>query len=385
VPVLRSASLENRTQLPKNLLGTAMAERLSVELADAVVCEAGTLEWMLGDGWSLPEHRIISPAEWEAALRVPDRSPQADPAATPLVAVVVPVHERTDYLLFCLEGLARQTYPRLELVLVDDGSVSAGAKALIADVERRTWPWPLRVLRIPNGGVGAARNAGWRSASASLVTFVDDDDVPFDDLVSYLVRSRLASGADVVAAGARFFRGDGPPVAGPSDVVRIPLGQPRELGLLSNQYGAQTSLWSRDLLEQLGGFATARDIFEDWELLVRATLAGASIVGTPDPLWWFRQTPGGRYSADPRANRRPAVRSVARLAGASLPDGFRLLPLLAAGAYDELEDRARLAKPRHRRVLDRTALRLRKAREVRAQQGMSAVVSQVLRFISRSR
>jgi hypothetical protein len=217
------------------------------------------------------------------------------------------------------------------------------------------------------------------------VTFVDDDDVPFDDLVSYLVRARLTSGADVVAAGARFFRGDGPPVAGPCDVVRIPLGQPRELGLLSNQYGAQTCLWSRDLLEQLGGFATARDIFEDWELLVRATLAGASIVGTPEPLWWFRQTPGGRYSTDPRANRRPAVRSVAHLAGASLPDGFRLLPLLAAGGYDELEDVVRLAKPRHRRLLSRAGLRVRRAREVRAQQGMSAVVRQVLRSLSRGR
>jgi Glycosyl transferase family 2 len=379
------ASLEGRTHLPKNLLGTATAERLSVEFADLVVCEdRHTLEWMLDEGWSLPERRISSPDGWEAALRIPDSPRPAAPAETPLVAVVVPLHERTDYLRFCLDGLARQTYPRLEVVLVDDGSVSTGVKTLIAEVENRAWPWPLRVLRMPNGGVGAARNAGWRSTSAPLVTFVDDDDVPFDDLVSYLARSRLASGADVVAAGARFFRGDGPAVAGPSDVVRIPLGQPRELGLLSNQYGAQTCLWSRELLEQLGGFSTARGILEDWELLVRATLAGALIVGTPDPLWWFRQTPGGRYSANPRAIRRPAVWSVARVASGPLPDGLKLLPLLATGAYDELEERARLEKSRHRRLIGRTRMRLRRAREVRAQQGTSALVGHVLRYIVRS-
>lgn len=363
-----------------------MAERIGVELADALVVEhPDTSEWMIGSGWSLPEHLITSPTDWETSVRIPERSPPSVSLETPPVAVVVPVHERVNYLRFCLEGLARQTYPKLEVVLVDDGSSSAEARAVIGDVERQTWPWPLRVLRIPNRGVGAARNAGWRSVSAELVTFLDDDDVPFDDLVSYLVRARATSGADVVAAGARLFRGDGRPVAGPSDVVRIPLGQPRELGFLSNQYGAQTCLWSRDLLDRLGGFSTVRDIFEDWELLVRATLSGASIVGTPDPLWWFRQTAGGRYSADPLANRGAAVRSVARLAGEALPDGFGLLPLLATGAYDELDDRARRAKPRYRRFLGRVGMRVRRAREVRAQQGMSAVVSEARRVLLRGR
>jgi hypothetical protein len=248
-------------------------------------------------------------------------------------------------------------------------------------VEARSWPWPLRVVRLEHGGLGPARNGGWRAASGDLVLFVDDDDVPFDDLVDTLWRARAASGVDVAVAGARFFRGEGAPVAHEGDVVRISLCEPRELGLVSNQYGGPVNLWPRGLLERLGGFAAGPT--EDWELLARAVLAGARLATPPDPLYWYRQTPGSMYSADPAAHRDLGVPVIAARFAEQVPESMRLLPHLAAGAYSELERRARAGKPRWRTLLDRGGVLARRARDVREDEGLAGVARGALRLARR--
>jgi glycosyltransferase involved in cell wall biosynthesis len=75
------------------------------------------------------------------------------------------LHEAVDSAL-------QQTGVDLELLVVDDGNEVPVAR-LLADVADPR----LRHLRIPHGGVSAARNAGLQVASSMLVRFVDADDV----------------------------------------------------------------------------------------------------------------------------------------------------------------------------------------------------------------
>src|SRR5207244_5377970 len=105
-----------------------------------------------------------------------------------------------------------------------------------------------------------------------------------------------ASGADAVAAGWMQFRGDALPTPHEHDVLKIFLGRPAELGLLANHYGGPTVLWRRELLDRVGGF-TPSALSEDWEILSRATLAGARVAGVPGAVYWYRQAPGGRFRA----------------------------------------------------------------------------------------
>jgi glycosyltransferase involved in cell wall biosynthesis len=83
----------------------------------------------------------------------------------------------------CLRALARQTIrPRLEIVLVDDGSVDG-----TGDVGYRHG---VRVIRHPvNRGLAAARNSGLSASSAPLVAFLDDDCEPEPDWAAELVAS----------------------------------------------------------------------------------------------------------------------------------------------------------------------------------------------------
>ncbi len=281
--------------LSKDDVRQAVCERLQLELADTVIAGPEQVAWMRRQEWELEGEVFPDDASgWSEALASP-LARASQPREQRPVTVVVPHFERADLLPRCLEALAAQTYPPLEVIVVDDGSPSAAARAGLSAVEARTWPWPLRVLRQDNAGADAARNAGWRAAQHELVVFIDDDDVPFDHLVETLVQARGYVGADVVAAGIRTFPATADPRPRPGDVVGIFLARPYEFGLIANQYGGPVCLWPKTLLERLGGFRHAKHLQEDGEILARATLAGASIVAVPRPLYWNRLTPDGRY------------------------------------------------------------------------------------------
>ncbi len=351
--VVRFEGVPGRTRgfLPLAGVGELVTQRLVLELADSVVCDDGWLEWWEQQGWAVPHRRYVwsghegeaSGRRWADVLQpIPATLSVAD--APTLVTVVVPVHERTVYLDLCLEALARQTQLPLEVIVADDGSSSQSTVAYLAELERRPWPWTLCVLRLPHAGVASARNAGARVATGDAVLFVDDDDVPFDELIEVLVRGRRSSGADVIVAGARVFRGEGRPRAMPADKITIGFGEPRELGLLGNHFGHPTCLWPRGLFED-GGFREV--FFEDWELLARATLQGARVVATPEPLFWYRHVSRGRFTSATATRREEGRFAIAELYADHLPDGMRLLPMLVTGAYGELDhgDRAAQVRP----------------------------------------
>ena len=97
----------------------------------------------------------------------------AEPSSQELISVVVAVYNIEAYVERCVRSLMAQTYGRLEILLVDDGSTD-GSGALcdaLAKEDSR-----IRVLHKENGGLSDARNAGVKIASGSLIAFVDGDD-----------------------------------------------------------------------------------------------------------------------------------------------------------------------------------------------------------------
>jgi GT2 family glycosyltransferase len=101
------------------------------------------------------------------------------PSGDPEIAVVIPTYQRVDRLPMLLKGLAEQSMSssRYEVVVVDDCSTMDVAAAI--ESLSHQLPYTLRVLRTPkNGGPAAARNLGWRSTTAPLLAFLDDDCSP---------------------------------------------------------------------------------------------------------------------------------------------------------------------------------------------------------------
>lgn len=110
-------------------------------------------------------------------------------------SVIVPMYNCERYIERCLQSITSQTYRDLELIAVDDSSVdgSLDKARFAAKSDPR-----IKLLAIPHGGAGAARNRGIEAASGEFVLFVDADDYWRDaDFLMKLSEAVLECPADV--------------------------------------------------------------------------------------------------------------------------------------------------------------------------------------------
>ena len=89
------------------------------------------------------------------------------------VSVIVPVYKVEQYLKECVDSIVGQTYPDIEIFLVDDGSPDACPK--ICD-EYAAKDNRIKVIHQENAGLSQARNAGIKAATGDYLLFVDSDD-----------------------------------------------------------------------------------------------------------------------------------------------------------------------------------------------------------------
>lgn len=88
----------------------------------------------------------------------------------PLVSVIIPTFNRAHCVGEAIASVLAQTYPHLELIVVDDGSLDQTSTVVSAFAHR------LRYLPQEHGGVSAARNYGVAASHGALVAFLDSDD-----------------------------------------------------------------------------------------------------------------------------------------------------------------------------------------------------------------
>lgn len=116
----------------------------------------------------------------------------------PLISVIVPVYNIEEYLPRCVQTLRNQTYPRTEILLVDDGSTD-GTGALcdrLAKEDPR-----IRVFHKENGGSSSARNMGIAEAEGEYLGFVDSDDYVEPDMYENLYAAIEQYGVPMAQVG----------------------------------------------------------------------------------------------------------------------------------------------------------------------------------------
>ncbi|MBO0992541.1 glycosyltransferase family 2 protein [Bacillus sp. SD088] len=111
------------------------------------------------------------------------------------VSVVVPIYKVEEYLHRCIDSICEQTYPNLEIILVNDGSPDRSGK--IIDEYAAKDP---RIISIhkENGGLSDARNAGMEYVSGEFILFVDSDDWLQRHMIRTLVNTASLYKADIV-------------------------------------------------------------------------------------------------------------------------------------------------------------------------------------------
>ncbi len=125
------------------------------------------------------------------------------------VSVIVPTHHRPHFLSRTIDSLLGQTYPHIEIVVVDDNEPGSQARERTEHVMAKYADYR-NILYVQNPhplGGGPARNAGIQACHGEYVTFLDDDDIylpeKVDTQLSYMLENDLdMSFTDVFLYGA---------------------------------------------------------------------------------------------------------------------------------------------------------------------------------------
>jgi glycosyltransferase involved in cell wall biosynthesis len=103
----------------------------------------------------------------------------------PLVTVLVTFHNQARFVAPPLDSVLAQSYPRLETVVVDDGSTDDTRERCARYGDR------VRLITRPNGGSAAARNTGLAAARGVYIAHMDGDDLWHPDKIAVQVDAAL--------------------------------------------------------------------------------------------------------------------------------------------------------------------------------------------------
>lgn len=225
-----------------------------------------------------------------------------------LVSVIVPVYNAESYLKECVDSILRQSYPEIEVVLINDGSTDNSGKICASYAEQDA-----RVVFIDsaNYGVAHARNRGVAVARGEFITFADSDDI----LSSCLVESLVGHIGEADIAVARMQE-----IHQRSDFVeptdngsgQILSRQQAIRGLLSQRIinGPYAKLFRAPLLQSFhhdGPFQEGLRIGEDLLMNLKVFSKAHKVATIETPLYGYRRHLGNTMNSSRVADRKRII------------------------------------------------------------------------------
>lgn len=189
----------------------------------------------------------------------------------PGISVIVPCRNAEKWITRAINSVLDQTYPKVELVVVDDGSVDCSVEIVKSYGDR---------LRLYNGsqeGACAARNLGLASCSTEYVIFLDADDYIEREAILHWMTTAAETRSDIVLGAFDLER----------NKIRVAGGrlnsEATSTGIIcqwleGRYYVPCCSIaWRRSYLNSIGGWNPNIPRRQDAELAIRALLSGATL------------------------------------------------------------------------------------------------------------
>lgn len=203
------------------------------------------------------------------------------------VSVIMPARNAASVVGAAISGVLTQTHPEVELLVVDDGSTDETVRICAAYGGRIT------LLRGEHRGVAGARNAAIARASGDFIAFCDSDDV----LLARYLEAGLAAyeagggGRRIVMSNALLLTING--IAHRRELIgkKCPVPERQRMAILQKNFVPIFALFPRSLIGEVGDFDPQRQYCEDWDLWIRAVLAGWRVLYQPVPHALYRWSP----------------------------------------------------------------------------------------------
>lgn len=232
----------------------------------------------------------------EAKLRKGSVAKSTDKTRTfPLVSVIIPAYNAAAFIAKTLASIRTQTYPRIEVLVVDDGSKDSTPE-IVREVSQKDTR--IRLLQQSNAGVAAARNLGIQHAKGEFIAPIDADDLWHPKTIEKIVAQFQAGGPEVGVVYAWSVD---------IDELDRPTGGFHAADVNGNVYktlvchnflgNASSTLIRKACLDRIGGYdrqlkARGAQGCEDWDLYLRlADCYEFEVV--PEFLVSYRKVTGG--------------------------------------------------------------------------------------------
>lgn len=204
-------------------------------------------------------HRHGRSLGWLADRQVAAAPPPV-PDAGPLVSVVMPTWNRAGLVGTAIASVVAQTYPRWELLVVDDGSTD-DTRAVVTGWTARDGR--VRLLEQRHAGHAVARNRALAASRGDIVAYLDSDNVWEPGYLAAVVGGLADPGLSSVYCAQHVHDhalDDDWIRAEPFDAERLRGGNFIDLNAFAHR---------RAVYERLGGFDAALRRLADWDLVLR--------------------------------------------------------------------------------------------------------------------
>lgn len=206
------------------------------------------------------------------------------------VDIIVAAFNAHRWVCDAIDSALAQTYARVRVVVVDDGSTDG-----TADLLRGRYGARIDVIESPHRGLAAARNEGIRSTSGEFLQFLDADDLLSTTKIEQQIARFRADPACALVHCAFDQFDDGVPgsrrPAPPSFVLKCEGQDPWRALLSGNFIPPLTPLVRRDAVTEAGGFDESLEACEDYDLWLRLAAHGCRFSYLPKVLASYRLHP----------------------------------------------------------------------------------------------
>lgn len=214
--------------------------------------------------------------------------PNFDPT---LISVVMPCHNAAPFVEEAVGSVLWQSYPHVELIVVDDGS-NDGSNEILQRLAARH---PERITMVFQNRIGpyAARNQALASASGNYIAFLDADDTWHPDALRLMHAALEDKPADVACCGWQQF---GTALTEPKPTVPSARDASEAVGYLMEHgpWPIHNALIRRPLIDELRGFSERRPTAMGYDLWLRMLARNPRLVNVPEVLAFDRRYPKGR-------------------------------------------------------------------------------------------
>ncbi|HSQ39225.1 MAG TPA: glycosyltransferase, partial [Anaerolineales bacterium] len=289
------------------MLGVVLFQRMRYR-------EALEYLWLVAEktGWSQPQIRhnlglVLSKLHTRAANRIQagllseflewqETLSRRSTRDRPLVSVILPAYNHERYVAHAIASVLSQTYSRIELIVIDDGSSDSTFARVQASLAGASIP--RQVLTRENRGAPATLNEGAKLAKGDYLAFLNSDDFFAPDRLARMVEEVARVGAQWGFSQVSAVRDSKEMGAADEDEAFEKSYRRKQMSLLGRSsnsfallsYNVAISTGNlfveRSFFESLGGFRDYR-YNHDWDFCIRAAMQAEPVV-IKDPLYFYR-------------------------------------------------------------------------------------------------